>query len=89
MKKGNIVFNNYEGIRRYGVITERFMKADWAYVRVSWIDDDQYERAMSWREEIGEGNHRHTQDYRIDEVTIIDAKRELLQLRKCLELSMS
>lgn len=86
MEKGNIVFNNYEGIRRYGVVTDRFMKEKWVYVRVNWIDDDEYERAMSWREEIGEGNHR-LEEYRIDEVTTIDAERELLQLRKCLKLS--
>tara|TARA_Y100000034_G_scaffold93042_1_gene112543 strand:- start:161 stop:427 length:267 start_codon:yes stop_codon:yes gene_type:complete len=88
MKVGDVVFNNYHGIRRYGVVTEKFMKNKWVHVKVQWALDDVYERAMTWREEMGQGDRR-LREYRIDQVKKIDIQRELKQLFLCLELSDS
>ena len=35
MKKGDVVFNEYHGIRRYGIIERKEMQEDgWAYCEV-------------------------------------------------------
>ncbi len=88
MKIKDIVFNEYQGIRRFGVITDKFMKGRWSYVKVKWVDDDKYERSMSWREDLGQGDCR-LHEYRVDQVCVIDAEKEMASLCKCLELSKS
>ena len=88
MKVGDVVYNNYHDIRRYGVVTEKYMKNKWVHVKVQWALDDVYERAMAWREELGHGDRR-LYEYRIDQVKKIDIQRELKQLFLCLELAES
>jgi hypothetical protein len=84
MKIKDIVFNDYQGLRRYGVVVDKYMKDSWAYVRVRWVNDDAYERAMAWWEELGQGDRR-PYEYRADQVKKIDAVREIEQLRRCIK----
>jgi hypothetical protein len=85
MKIKDVVYNNFHGIRRYGVVVDKYTKDSWAYVKVQWVDDEKYESAMSWREKLGQGDHR-LHEYRVDQVTVVDAEKELTRIRKCLEL---
>ena len=86
MKIRDIVFNQHQGIRRFGVVVDKYTKDSWSYVKVQWVDDDIYERAMKWREKLGRGDCR-LYEYRVDQVRVINAEKELAQLRMCLELS--
>lgn len=88
MNVKDVVFQDYQGIRRYGVIRERYEKDQWAYFMVDWVEDHSYNRAMNTLAELrGKEFYRHT--YRIDELRKIDPERELKALFKCLELSNS
>ena len=86
MKIRDIVFNQHQGIRRFGVVVDKYKKDSWSYVKVQWVDDDVYERAMKWREQMGQGDCR-LYEYRVDQVRVINPEKELAQLRMCLELS--
>jgi len=86
MKIRDVVFNEYQGIRRFGVVVDKYMKGSWAYVKVQWVDDDVYERSMKWREEMGQGDCR-LYEYRADQVRVIDAEKEVTQLCKCVNLT--
>ena len=88
MKIKDIVCNDYQGMRRYGVVTDKYMKGSWAYVKVRWVKDDIYEQAMAWREELGQGDRR-LYEYRADQVKKVDAAREIAQLQRCVEATRS
>tara|TARA_Y100000310_G_scaffold33603_1_gene31759 strand:- start:1231 stop:1524 length:294 start_codon:yes stop_codon:yes gene_type:complete len=83
MKIKDIVLNDYQGLRRYGVVVDKYMKGSWAYVRVRWVNDNIYEQAMVWREEMGQGDRR-LYEYRVDQVKKVDAAREIAQLQRCM-----
>tara|TARA_R110002073_G_scaffold97100_1_gene223716 strand:- start:203 stop:469 length:267 start_codon:yes stop_codon:yes gene_type:complete len=88
MNVKDVVFQDYQGIRRYGVIRERYEEGPWAHFAVDWVEDQTYNRAMKTLAELrGREFYRHT--YRVDELRKIDAERELKALFKCLELSNS
>ena len=78
MKKGDVVFNEYHGIRRYGIIERKEMHEDgWAYCEVDWINDEQYARAMSTRKSLTGGKDWTLKKYRVDQLKRIDMKKEL------------
>jgi hypothetical protein len=84
----DVVFQDYQGIRRYGVIRERFEMNGWAHFMVDWVEDGPYNRAMDVLAQLrGKDFYRHT--YRVDELRKVDAERELETLFKCLQLSNS
>jgi Lon protease-like protein len=86
MKVKDVVFQEYQGIRRYGVIRERYEEKGWAHFKVDWVEDGAYNRAMNTLAELrGRNFYRHA--YRCDELCKIDAEQELKTLFKCLELS--
>tara|TARA_A100001515_G_scaffold99993_1_gene80854 strand:+ start:65 stop:349 length:285 start_codon:yes stop_codon:yes gene_type:complete len=83
MKVDDIVFQNYQGIRRFGVVNKVEAQDDgWTYAHVKWIDDDKYERAMDDLSNLRGGNHTK-ETYRIDELKLIDAPAEIKALTKC------
>ena len=48
MKVNDVVYQNYQGIRRFGVVRQVELHGDgWTYAGVKWIDDESYDRAMS------------------------------------------
>jgi hypothetical protein len=86
MKIKDVVYNNFHGIRRYGIVIDKYKKGSWSYVKVQWVDDDLYEHAMNWRKKLGQGDHR-LHEYRVDQIATFDAEKEIIRIRKCLELS--
>jgi len=77
MKKGDVVFNEYHGIRRYGIVEEKEMGTDgWAYCKVEWINDEVYERAINHRKELT-GRDYSLSRYRVDLLKVISIKKEV------------
>ena len=84
MKINDVVYQNYHGIRRYGVVNKVEVHGDgWTYAGVRWIDDDNYERAMNDLSNLRGGDHTKN-SYRVDEVTVINAQKEVKALTKCM-----
>ena len=68
MKVGDLVFNSYHGILRFGTIQrERIDQNGWAYFKVKWHCDNTYERAMSTRERLCGKDYR-LHEYRKDQI---------------------
>jgi len=87
MKIGQAVFQDYHGIRRYGVVESTTIQGKWAYANVTWFDDEPYERAMARIEAIqGEDKTQHL--YRVDELRWIDPDKERATLRKVMDYQL-
>ena len=68
MKVGDLVWNNYHGIIRFGTIQQkRTDESGWAFFKVKWHSDSVYERAMSDRQKLTGKNYR-LQEYRKDQI---------------------
>lgn len=71
MNIGQLVWNNYHGVLRFGTIkSKRLDESGWAYYKVSWHSDDTYEKAMDLREKLTHTDHR-LKEYRKDQITPI------------------
>ena len=74
MNIGQLVWNNYHGVLRFGTIkSKRIDESGWAYYKIDWHSDDVYERAMDLRERLTHTDHR-MEEYRKDQVTVISKK---------------
>jgi hypothetical protein len=83
MKVSDVVFQDFNGIRRFGVVRQVEVQGDgWTYAGVKWIDDDAYDHAMARLSRL-RGGHHTKNSYRIDELNIIDAGKEIKTLTKC------
>ena len=68
MEVGDLVFNSYHNILRFGTIQRKRIDQDgWAYFKVKWHCDDIYERAMSNREKLNGKDYR-LYEYRKDQI---------------------
>ena len=84
MKVNDVVFQNFKGIRRFGVVRQVEIHDDgWTYAGVKWIDDQLYERSMDRLSKLRGGNHVR-EIYRKDEVSVLDAAKEVMTLNKCM-----
>jgi hypothetical protein len=82
MKKGTIVYNSYRGLDRYGVVLSGNTEKDgWKYVKVKWFDDEPYRRSVKWRKKL-DGKDHTLKEYRIDQVSALDADRVISALQK-------
>lgn len=84
MKVNDVVFQNFKGIRRFGVVRQVEIHDDgWTYAGVKWIDDQLYEHSMDRLSKLRGGNHVK-EIYRKDEVTVLNAPKEIKALTKCM-----
>ena len=68
MNIGDLVYNNYHGILRFGTIQQKRIDEDgWAYFKVKWHCDNTYEKSMDNREKLTGKNYR-LQEYRKDQI---------------------
>ena len=89
MKRGDAVYQIYQGILRFGVIQKVFQKEDeWSYARVKWLDDETYVRAMKDLVELRNGVYDDyaLSEYRVDSVKVFDAEKRLDTLIKIRDL---
>jgi len=84
MKIDDVVFQDYQGIRRYGVIKKVEIKEDgWSYAGIDWVSDDKYISAMAHLKLL-RGTDLSKTEYRTDEVRVINAGKEIRTLKACL-----
>lgn len=83
MKKGHAVYQNWQGIRRYGIVEDTRVKDEWKYATVIWFNDEVYERAMADLADLRHGtlNDFTVYEYRVDELECIDLKQVLATLK--------
>ena len=82
MKIGTVVKNEYQGIVRYGKVNVVFKGEDgWTWCEVDWVDDEQYQEAISHRNELSNQDHNRP-FYRVDELTQFDLNKTLQTLLK-------
>ena len=83
MKKGQAVYQNWQGVRRYGIVDDTRFKDEWKYATVVWFNDEVYERAMADLADLRNGtlNDFAVYEYRIDELECIDLKQTLDTLK--------
>ena len=68
MKVGDLVWNKYSDILRFGTIQQKRINEDgWAFFKVKWHCDITYERAMVNREKLCRKDHR-LYEYRKDQI---------------------
>jgi hypothetical protein len=82
MKKGDVVYNEYHDIRRYGIVEEKVTDSDgWSYCNVLWFNDSKYEAAMADRKKLTNKDWS-LQRYRVDQLKKIDLNIELNTLEE-------
>jgi len=68
MKVGDLVWNKYGDILRFGTIQKKRIHQDgWAYFKVKWHCDGEYERTISNREKLCGKDYR-LHEYRKDQI---------------------
>tara|TARA_R100001509_G_scaffold107309_1_gene63752 strand:- start:9478 stop:9789 length:312 start_codon:yes stop_codon:yes gene_type:complete len=92
MKVGDVVYNEYHKIRRYGVVTNIYVKEDqgipipWSYAQVKWFSDEAYEHCVKktdkLRNKSGESKTIRLEEYRVDKIRTIDLNKELSTLNQ-------
>ena len=92
MKTGDVVFQNYAGLHRYGKVQEikENLKNDgWCWFKVEWVDDDRFVTAQRWKAEMRNEDRDHfiPEYYRADDIQPIDLNKTLRTLVKLKERS--
>ena len=87
MKEGDVVYNEWHGIRRYGVVTRTYVKEGqeipipWTYAQVKWINDEAYESVVKTTDKLrnypGEEKTVMLKEYRVDQLQLINLKKEI------------
>ena len=90
MNVGDVVFQLYGGIHRYGKVIdkkENFKGDNWAWFKIDWADDERYVTSQRWKAEMrGEDkDHFIPQYYRGDDVQKINLENTLKTLNKLSE----
>ena len=74
MKVGDLVWNRYHNILRFGTIQQqRLDESGWTFYKVKWHCDTTYETAITARERLTNMSHR-LQEYRKDQITPFSEK---------------
>ena len=82
MKIGTVVRNEYQGILRFGKVNSIFKGDDgWIWCEVDWVDDEVYENAISYRNNLS-GNDHSKPFYRVDELNQFDLNKTIDTLNK-------
>jgi len=87
MNVGDIVYNQYHGIDRFGVIAKtRLDEHGWKHCVVDWVDDDEYEYAMQWRKSLI-GVDYSLEEYRCSQLKLIDSDEWTRIIKKAKKVS--
>jgi len=84
MKVGDTVFQEYQGILRFGLVGDITQKSGWSYAKIKWFDDEAYERAMADLAKLrnGEINDYALEKYRVDTIKVVDLDKQINRLNK-------
>ena len=96
MKRGDVVYNEWHGIRRYGIVETVYVKetqdtsVPWSYAKVKWLNDAPYENTVKNTNKLrNDGSDIYLGEYRVDQITKINIRRELTTLFNINQLLMS
>tara|TARA_R100001163_G_C5055460_1_gene191925 strand:+ start:104 stop:382 length:279 start_codon:yes stop_codon:yes gene_type:complete len=87
MKIGDVVFQNYGGLHRYGKVEEvrdNFKGDGWSWAKIYWADDHCYTTCQRWKAKMRNKDRDHfiPKYYRCDDVQIIDLNKTFYKLLK-------
>jgi hypothetical protein len=88
VKVGDTVYNEWHGIRRYGVIASLSVRDEglfvpWTYARVKWFDDEAYEGVVESTNALrNNGTDACLREYRTDQIRGINLEKEIVTLQK-------
>jgi len=91
MKVGDVVYNEWHGIRRCGIVKDLYKKEEclavpWTYAKVKWFDDEAYESAVINTNTLRDnGTDVGMYEYRVDKLTQINLEIEFGRLWKIRE----
>ena len=88
MKINDIVVQEYQGIRRFGVVCGTESKNGWLHASVTWVNDDKYATCRQHLQNL-RGLDLTRKSYRVDELSVVDAGRDIDMLRICLDVKDS
>jgi hypothetical protein len=84
MKIGQVVYNEWHGIRRYGIVTSLREETDpdayvpWTFAKVKWFDDDAYLGTVKSTNRLrADGSDVRMYEYRVDKLVQISVEKEL------------
>jgi hypothetical protein len=85
MKIGDLIWNHYNGLLRFGTVVDKKIKKDkWAYFIIDWHADEDYEKAQAWRKGLTSTNYT-LKEYRGDQLKLFcpqRLERTLKELKK-------
>lgn len=83
MKIGQVVFNEWHSIRRYGIVMslrekEEGLSVPWTYAKVKWFSDEAYRGVVESTNKLrNNGTDIGLHEYRIDKLVQISLEKEL------------
>ena len=90
MREGDVVYNEYHGIRRYGLVANIYVKEGqgipipWSYAKVKWFNDEAYDVCVRntdrLRNREGDTKTIRMTEYRIDKLSTINLEKEIATL---------
>ena len=76
MNIGSFVFNSWQGLPRFGTVTDkRLDEKGWAHYTVDWHDDAEHKQAAEWQNYLRRTDDAEQTEYRADELSVIDPSR--------------
>ena len=87
MKIGDVVFNGWQGFRRYGVVAEIEQGNNWKYCIVNWVNDEKYDDYVKYVEDLRSTTDFGRKRYRVDELVKVDVDHELKTLKSTQKLT--
>jgi hypothetical protein len=85
MKAGDVVYNEWHAIRRYGIVTSVYVPpgqecfVPWSYAKVKWFNDEAYDACVkendALRNREGENKTIRLEEYRVDMLRAFDVDK--------------
>jgi len=95
MKVGQVIFNEWHSIRRYGIVLslrekDEGLSVPWTYAKVRWFNDTAYESVIKNTNKLrNDGTDCGLYEYRVDKLVQINLEKEvstLLEIKRFAEL---
>ena len=70
MNIGDLVWNSYHGVLRFGtILSKRIDESGWAFYKINWHNDYVYEEAINARKKLTHKDYS-LKEYRKDQITL-------------------
>lgn len=93
MKVGDIVYNDWHGVRRYGTVQKIYVKQErgitipWTHAEVDWFEDEAYRDAVDYTNALRERSPSDfplvgLQEYNCRHLKVLDLTAEIAKLQR-------